>query len=45
MNYFELFGLDVQFNLDLAKLSTLYQTLQKKVHPDRFAHGLSLIHI
>ncbi|ARD43466.1 co-chaperone HscB [Colwellia sp. PAMC 21821] len=41
MNYFELFGLDIQFELDLAKLSTLYQTLQKKVHPDRFAHGSS----
>jgi len=41
VNYFELFGLDVQFNIDLAKLSTLYQTLQKKVHPDRFAHGSS----
>ena len=41
LNYFELFGLDIQFNIDLAKLSTLYQTLQKKVHPDRFAHASS----
>lgn len=39
MNYFQLFGLEIQFTIDLAKLSTLYQTLQKKVHPDRFAHG------
>ena len=41
MNYFQLFGLEIQFTIDLAKLSTIYQTLQKKVHPDRFAHGSS----
>ena len=41
MDYFQLFGLENQFDLDLAKLSTLYQTLQKTVHPDRFAHGSS----
>ncbi|MBA6224447.1 co-chaperone HscB [Colwellia sp. MB02u-18] len=39
MNYFQLFGLEIQFTIDLDKLSTIYQTLQKKVHPDRFAHG------
>ena len=41
MNYFQLFGLEIQFTIDLTKLSTIYQTLQKKVHPDRFAHGSS----
>ena len=41
MNYFELFGLEIQFAIDLTRLSTLYQTLQKKVHPDRFAHASS----
>ena len=41
MNYFQLFGLETQFTIDLAKLSTLYQTLQKKVHPDRFANASS----
>tara|TARA_R110000744_G_scaffold196612_1_gene315925 strand:- start:3977 stop:4504 length:528 start_codon:yes stop_codon:yes gene_type:complete len=41
VNYFELFGLESQFTLDLANLSTIYQTLQKKVHPDRFAHASS----
>jgi molecular chaperone HscB len=41
VNYFQLFGLEIQFTIDLAKLSTIYQTLQKKVHPDRFAHGSS----
>jgi hypothetical protein len=30
VNYFQLFGLGIQFNIDLATLSTLYQTLQKK---------------
>ncbi len=41
VNYFQLFGLEVQFTIDLTRLSTLYQTLQKKVHPDRFAHASS----
>ncbi len=41
MNYFQIFGLEINFNLDLAKLSQVYQTLQKKVHPDRFAHASS----
>ncbi len=41
VNYFQLFGLETQFTIDLAKLSTLYQTLQKKVHPDRFANASS----
>jgi molecular chaperone HscB len=39
VNYFELFGLESQFEIDLANLSTIYQTLQKKVHPDRFARA------
>ena len=41
MNYFQLFGLEIEFIIDLPKLSTLYQALQKKVHPDRFAHASS----
>ena len=41
MNYFQLFALESQFEIDLANLSTIYQTLQKKVHPDRFAHASS----
>ncbi len=41
MNYFQLFGLESQFEIDLANLSTIYQTLQKKVHPDRFVHASS----
>ena len=36
MNYFQLFGLTAKFTIDSAKLSELYQTLQKTVHPDKF---------
>jgi molecular chaperone HscB len=38
VNYFQLFGIDVSFNIDLNQLSQTYQTLQKAIHPDRFAH-------
>mgnify|MGYP003384532763 CR=1 FL=1 len=41
MNYFELFNIEVNFNVDLSHLSQSYQTLQKAVHPDRFAHASS----
>jgi len=37
-NYFELFGLEVGFNLDRAALDTAFRELQKEYHPDRFAH-------
>ncbi|WP_394176349.1 co-chaperone HscB [Thalassotalea litorea] len=39
MNYFELFGLEADFSIDLTSLATTYQALQKTVHPDRFAHS------
>jgi len=39
VNYFQLFGLESQFNLDTNAVAQTYQTLQKAVHPDRFAHG------
>ena len=41
VNYFQLFGLQVDFTVELANLSTIYQTLQKQAHPDRFAHASS----
>tara|TARA_R110000744_G_scaffold73210_1_gene146657 strand:- start:845 stop:1372 length:528 start_codon:yes stop_codon:yes gene_type:complete len=41
VNYFQLFALEIQFTVDLTELSTIYQTLQKKVHPDRFANASS----
>ncbi|WP_371188552.1 co-chaperone HscB [Thalassotalea maritima] len=39
MNYFQLFGLKAEFDIDSAELSATYQALQKTVHPDRFAHS------
>ena len=38
-NYFELFDLPVAFTLDQGLLKERYRALQKKVHPDRFAHA------
>lgn len=39
MNYFKLFGIQESFHLDIAQLADVYQTLQKNVHPDKFAHA------
>jgi len=36
-NYFELFGMPVDFLLDTRELAARYRELQKVVHPDRFA--------
>ena len=36
-NYFELFGLPVDFIVDSAQLAARYRELQRVVHPDRFA--------
>ena len=41
MNYFEIFGLEQQFAIDVNTLAQTYQNLQKTVHPDRFAHASS----
>jgi molecular chaperone HscB len=41
VNYFQLFGIEVTFDVDLTQLSQTYQTLQKSVHPDKFAHASS----
>ena len=41
MNYFQLFAIEVSFDVDLNHLSQSYQTLQKAAHPDRFAHASS----
>ena len=41
MNYFQIFDIKVSFDVDLNQLSHAYQTLQKTVHPDRFAHASS----
>jgi molecular chaperone HscB len=41
MNFFSLFGLPEQFDVDLAALSRAYQTLAQVTHPDKFASGSS----
>ncbi|MFV1992292.1 MAG: Fe-S protein assembly co-chaperone HscB [Acidiferrobacterales bacterium] len=35
-NYFDLFGLNVTFDLDLDDLESRFRKLQKEFHPDRF---------
>jgi len=39
VNYFQLFAIETSFDVDLQQLSSIYQTLQKTVHPDKFAHA------
>ncbi len=41
LNYFQLFGIEVFFDVDLNLLSQTYQNLQKAVHPDRFVQASS----
>lgn len=38
-NFFELFELEVMYQIDLKYLKSKYLELQKKVHPDNFATG------
>lgn len=37
MNYFQLFNLPIQFEVDPVGLTSTYQTLQKLTHPDKYA--------
>lgn len=41
MNYFEIFGVEEKFSVDLDALTQRYQSIQKSVHPDRYAHASS----
>ena len=41
-NFFELFGIPVSYDVDLNKIQQQYMTLQKQVHPDKFASGSDL---
>jgi molecular chaperone HscB len=41
MNYFELFGLPIGFQLDTQKLRAAFMEIQKASHPDKFAQGSS----
>ncbi len=38
-NHFELFGLPVQFDIDIASIAERYRELQRATHPDQFATG------
>jgi len=38
-NYFELFTLPVNYDIDLSDLNSHFRTLQKAVHPDNFANS------
>jgi molecular chaperone HscB len=38
-NFFEIFDIPVATDVDLAKISAVNHALQKKAHPDRFAHA------
>jgi molecular chaperone HscB len=39
MNYFELFGLPIGFQVDTQKLRAAFMEIQKANHPDKFAQG------
>lgn len=39
MNYFQLFNLPAQFELDLAELNSRYLKLQRQFHPDKHSAG------
>lgn len=39
MNYFELFGLPVGFQVDAAQLRSAYMEIQKNTHPDKFTQS------
>lgn len=39
MDYFTLFGLSAQYQVDIQALTSRYQDLQRRFHPDKFASG------
>ena len=39
MNYFELFGLPIGFQVDTQKLRAAFMEIQKATHPDKFVQG------
>ena len=38
-NYFQIFGMPVQYSTDPVALDAAYRDLQARVHPDKFAQG------
>ncbi len=41
-NFFELFRIPVSYEVDLSQVQQQYMTLQKQVHPDKFANASDL---
>jgi len=39
INHFELFGIERKFKMDLKKLAQKYKSMQRILHPDRFAQS------
>ena len=39
MNYFEIFGLNEKFSIDIDALTERFQSIQKSIHPDKFVHA------
>ena len=38
-NYFEIFGLPIDFKVDIELLGNRYRNLQRELHPDKFVRG------
>ena len=42
LNYFEIFGIEIQITIDLENLNKKYLTLQAEFHPDKFVNASNL---
>ena len=42
LNYFEIFGIEVQITIDVEHLNKKYLTLQSEFHPDKFVNASNL---
>ncbi|MGB4811809.1 MAG: Fe-S protein assembly co-chaperone HscB [Methylophilaceae bacterium] len=40
-NYFDFFGLETQFNIEITALEAKFRTIQAQVHPDKFVTASS----
>jgi molecular chaperone HscB len=39
INYFDVFNLPIQFDVDMDKLSAHYRELQRTIHPDKYVNA------
>ena len=42
LNYFEIFGIEAQINIDIEHLNKKYLTLQSEFYPDKFVNASNL---